>query len=46
LVTFGTFTVYQMAEPEEALNKVGDFVEYLMGFALGILLSRSRPSGR
>ena len=41
LATFGAFTVYEIAQPEEALNKVGDFVEYLMGFALGYLLSRA-----
>ena len=46
LATFGVFTVYEVAQPEETLNKVGDFVEYLMGFALGTLLSISRRSGR
>jgi hypothetical protein len=44
LVTFAVFTEYELVQPEETLNKVGDFVEYLMGFALGTLLSMSRPS--
>ena len=32
------FIIYQLLEEEEKINKIGDFVEFLLGYAYGLAI--------
>ena len=38
IIPIAIFTIYQLREEEEKINKLGDFVEFLLGYAYGLAI--------
>ncbi len=39
LIIVPVFSIYQLLEKEDPCSKVGDFIEFLLGFLVGLILN-------